>query len=130
MCGPNLMALITLMVGAYRLSRRDAVALCGDMLGIRISLGALSNVERNVSDMLAPAHTEAAELVHASDVKHADATGWFHKAAGRTLWVIASTMASVFHIVDDGTQARFEELMSTLKGVLITDRGSLCANVA
>lgn len=124
MCGPNLMAQITLMVGFYRLSRRDAVALCGDMLGVRISLGALSNVERRVSDMLAPAHTEAAKLVQAADVKHADATGWFHKSAGRTLWVIASTLASVFHIVGDGTQARFKELLGTLRGVLITDRGS------
>jgi transposase len=49
MCGPNLMALITLMVGVYHLSRRDAVTLCGDMLGVGISLGALSNVEGRVT---------------------------------------------------------------------------------
>lgn len=62
MCGPNLMALITLLVGVYQLSRRDAVTCVGDVLGIQISLGALGNVERRVADMLAPAQDEASVL--------------------------------------------------------------------
>lgn len=123
MCGPNLMALITLMVGVYQLSRRDALSFLGDVFGVRISLGALSNVEGRVAEMLAPAHEEAATLVKRARAKYADATGWFRKAAGRTLWVVASKMATVFHIVADGTQAQFEKLVGTL-GVLITDRGS------
>lgn len=124
MCGPNLMAHITLLVGVYHLSRRDAVTLCSDMFGVRISLGMLSKVEGVVAGMLEPAHTEAATLVHRARAKYADATGWFRNAAGRTLWVIASKLATVFHIVNDGTQERFRQLMGTLTGVLITDRGS------
>ena len=123
MCGPNLMALITLLVGVYHLSRRDAVACVGDVLGIPISLGALSNVEARVATMLAPAHQDASMLVKRAHAKHADATGWFRKAAARTLWVIGSKLATVFHIVPDGTRAEFKELIGTL-GVLITDRGS------
>jgi len=123
MCGPNLMALITLLVGVYHLSRRDAVACVGDVLGIPISLGALSNVEARVATMLAPAHQDASTLVKRARAKHADATGWFRKAATRTLWVIGSKLATVFHIVPDGTRDEFKELIGTL-GVLITDRGS------
>lgn len=123
MCGPNLMALLTLLVGFYRMSRRDAVSCVGDMLGIRISLGALSKVEGRVAVMLAPAHQEAAALVKRARAKYADATGWFRKATGRTLWVIASRLATVFHIVPDGTREQFRKLVGTL-GVLITDRGS------
>lgn len=123
MCGPNLMALITLLVGVYHMSRRDAVSCVGDVLGIPISLGALSKVEGRVAVMLAPAHQEAAVLVKRARAKYADATGWFRKATGRTLWVIASKLATVFHIVADGTRDEFQKLVGTL-GVLITDRGS------
>ena len=123
MCGPNLMALITLLVGVYHLSRRDAVACVGDVLNIPISLGALSNVEGRVAVMLAPAHHDASVLVKRARAKYADATGWFRNAAGRTLWVIGSKLATVFHIVPDGTREEFKSLIGTL-GVLITDRGS------
>lgn len=123
MCGPNLMALITLLVGVYHLSRRDAVSCVGDVLGVPISLGALSNVEGRVAVMLAPAHEDASVLVKRARAKYADATGWFRKTANRTLWVIASKLATVFHIVPDGTREEFKSLIGTL-GVLITDRGS------
>lgn len=123
MCGPNLMAIITLLVGVYHMSRREAVSCVGDVLGIPISLGALSKVEGRVANMLAPAHTEAAVLVKRARAKYADATGWLRKATGRTLWVIGSRLATVFHIVADGTRQEFKKLIGTL-GVLVTDRGS------
>ncbi len=123
MCGPNLMAFITLLVGVYHMSRRDAVSCVGDVLGVKISLGAVSKVEGRVAVMLAPAHEEAAALVKRAHAKYADATGWFRKAAARTLWVIASKLATVFHIVADGKREEFQKLVGTL-GVLITDRGS------
>jgi transposase len=123
MCGPNLVALLTLLVGVYQMSRRDAVTFASDVLGIRISLGALSKVEGRVAKMLAPAHTEASTLVKRARAKYVDATSWLRKAAGRTLWVIGSRLATVFHIVDDGTREELKKLVGTL-GVLITDRGS------
>lgn len=123
MCGPNLMAIITLLVGVYHLSRRDAVACIGDVLGIPIALGTLSKVEGRVAVMLEPAHKQAAALVKRARAKHADATGWFRKAASRTLWVIGSKLATIFHIVPDGSREEFRKLIGTL-GVLITDRGS------
>lgn len=123
MCGANLMAIITLLVGVYHLSRRDAVSCVGDVLGVPIALGTLSKVEGRVSAMLEPAHKQAAALVKRARAKHADATGWFRKAASRTLWVIGSKLATVFHIVADGTRDELQKLIGTL-GVLITDRGS------
>ena len=42
MCGPRLMALIGLLTGAYHLSRRQGTQLLSDVLGVRISLGALT----------------------------------------------------------------------------------------
>lgn len=42
--GPRLMAIMALLTGVYHLSRRKGVELLSDLLGIRVSLGALSAV--------------------------------------------------------------------------------------
>jgi hypothetical protein len=69
MCGPGLMALIALLTGDYKLSRRRAVSLLSDVLGIEISLGALSEVEGSVSEILEKPCDEAVQL----------AVAWFER---------------------------------------------------
>jgi transposase len=39
MCGPNLIAILSLLVGVYHLSRRQAARCVGDLLGVDISIG-------------------------------------------------------------------------------------------
>jgi transposase len=124
MCGPNLIAIITLLVGVYHLSRRQAATCVGDLLGIDLSLGLVSKLEKKVGAMLEPAHAEAARAVQRAPAKNLDATPWLRAGASETLWVIASKTAVVFHIVSNGTQALLEPLMGTLKGILMSDRGS------
>jgi transposase len=48
--GPRLMALMALLTGVYHLSRRRAVELLSDVVGVRVSTGALSAVEGRVSE--------------------------------------------------------------------------------
>ena len=124
MCGPNLIAIITLLVGVYQLSRRRAVACMGDLLGVDLSLGLVSKIEKQVGPMLAPAHDEASRAVQRASAKNLDATGWLRSGVGETLWVIASKTAVVFHIVSDASKATLKPLMGTLKGILMSDRGS------
>jgi transposase len=124
MCGPNLIAILTLLVGVYHLSRRQAVTCVGDLLGVELSLGLVSKLEKKVGAMLKPAHDEAARAVKSADAKNLDATPWLRSGVTETLWVIASKSAVVFHIVSNGTQALLEPLMGTLKGILMSDRGS------
>ena len=69
MCGPNLVAILTLLVGVYQMSRREAVSFASDVFGFRISLGALSNVEGRIAKMLEPAHTQASTLVKRARAK-------------------------------------------------------------
>ena len=54
----------------YHLSRRKAVGLLSDILGVRVSLGALSAVEARVSDAVQPAVDAAWERVAEAEVKH------------------------------------------------------------
>ncbi len=103
MCGPRLMALIALLTGIYRNSRRDAVKVLSDVLGVGISLGALSEAEARVSEAIAAPVEEARAYVSEQGVKHVDATGWRQAGKGRTLWTIATTLVTVFGITADGT---------------------------
>jgi transposase len=122
MCGPRLMALIALLTGAYHLSRRNTVALLDDVLGVRLSLGTVSNVESHVSDALAPAHAEALARVRQAKVKNLDATSWAQAGESRSLWTFASRLATVFVITLTATTDVVRELVGTVRGTLVTDR--------
>lgn len=124
MCGPQLMALISLLTGDYNMSRRRAVDLLNDVLGIEISLGALSQSEETVSDAVAGPVQEAREHVANEPIKHTDATGWRQGGQVRTLWTIATAAVTVFFVVPDGTMAGLRGLFAKIKGILVSDRGT------
>jgi len=123
MCEPGLVALIGLLTGDYNMSRRRAVGLLGDVLGIDISLGALSEAEETVSEALAAPAEEAREYVAEQPVKNSDATGWRQGGEARTLWTIATVYATAFFITKDGSTAGLRGLFAKIKGILISDRG-------
>jgi transposase len=124
MCGPGLTALIGLLTGDYNMSRRRAVRLLSDVLGIDISLGALSESEVDVSEAVAAPVEEARERVAEDPIKHSDATGWRQAGEARTLWTIASAAVTVFFITKDGSMTGLRGLFAKIKGILVTDRGT------
>jgi transposase len=65
---------VALLTGVYHLSRRAAVEVLRDVVGVQISLGALSAVEARVSDAVAPAVDEAWTQVRQAPVKHTEGT--------------------------------------------------------
>jgi transposase len=118
------MALIGLLTGDYNMSRRRAVTLLSDVLGIEISLGALSEAEERVSDAVAAPVAEVREHVADQPIKHSDATGWRQNGEARTLWTIASAAATAFFITPDGSMVRLRGLFAKIKGILVSDRGT------
>jgi transposase len=124
MCGPGLMALIGLLTGDYNISRRRAVSLLSDVLGIEISLGALSEAEERVSDAVAAPVAEVRDHVADQPIKHSDATGWRQNGETRTLWTIATSAATAFFITPDGSMAGLRGLFAKIKGILVSDRGT------
>jgi transposase len=119
--GPRLMAMIAFLTGVYHVSRRKTVVLLWELLGVRISLGALSAVEARVSDAIAPAVEDAWRRVSAGAVKHTDGTSWLQAGATRALWTIA-TKATVFKILADSSKATLKPLYGSLRGILVSDR--------
>jgi transposase len=124
LCGPRLSALIALLTGVYHMSRRNTAALLDDVLGVKLSLGGLSNVERKMSDALAPAHEQALACVRRARVKHLDATSWSQSGTQRSLWTFASRLGTVFVITVTATTEAVRELVGCVRGTLVTDRGS------
>ena len=73
----------------------ETVVLLWELLGVRISLGALSAIEARVSDAIAPAVEDAWKRVGAGAVKHTDGTSWLQAGATRALWTLATKAATV-----------------------------------
>lgn len=123
--GPRLMALLALLTGVYHLSRRRAVTLLQDVLGVRISLGAVSTVEARVSAAVEPAVKEAWSKIDDDAVKHADATSWLQAGKLRSLWTIATKWVTVFKILVNGSAETVKPIFGLCNGILVSDRGTV-----
>lgn len=124
MAGPRLTSLIALLTAMYQLSRRQTQSLLGDVLGIPLSLGVVSESEERISETVAPAVEEALDYASRQEIKHVDATGWRCAGEPRTLWTIATTMVTAFAITVDGTRAELRKLFKSICGYLVSDRAT------
>lgn len=125
--GPRLMGMVALLTGVYHVSRRRAATLLSDLVGVPISLGAISAVEARVSEAVEPPVAEAWRRVEGAPVKHTDGTTWLRAGAVLALWTIASTAATVFKIVADSSRATLAPLYGALRGILVSDRAKALA---
>lgn len=123
--GPRLTAVVAMLTGVYHLSRRATVRLIRDLLGVRISLGAVMAIEKRMSAHVAAAVEEAVEVARGSSVKHVDGTTWFQCGIMRSIWVLASNAATVFMVLKNGRAATLrDELLGHTRGLLVSDRAS------
>lgn len=122
--GPRLMAIVALLTGVYHLSRRRTASALSDLLGVRISLGAISAIEHRVSEAVAPAVSEAWAEVGRAQVRHTDGTGWIQAGVLLSLWTLATTTVTVFKIVANGSKKTLEPLYGKMKGILVSDRAT------
>ena len=97
--GPRLSAVVAMLTGVYHLSRRETVHLLWELLGVRMSLGSVSAIEKRVSEFVAPAVDEAWEKAREALVKHTDGTSWLRAGVMLSLWTLATTAVTVFKIV-------------------------------
>ena len=75
------------------LSRRETTRLLWELLGVRISLGAVSAIEKRVSESVAPVVDEIVEEARKAPIKHGDGTSWLRAAydsdsAIRPIWAL------------------------------------------
>ena len=96
--GPRLQALVALLSGRYRLSRREVVQLLGDVWGAAVALGSVVELEQATSAALAPVVAEAHTMAQHATVANVDETGWREGRRKAWLWVMVTTVLTVFRV--------------------------------
>ena len=81
--GPRLRAVLSVLVGAYRLGKRPVQQLVLDLLGLSISLGMISRLERQGAAELEAPVEELRRHVRDAASAHIDETSWRQGRASR-----------------------------------------------
>jgi transposase len=123
--GARLTAVIALLSGRYRLSRRDVRQLLQDLWEVRVSLGAVVRQEQAQSAALAPIVAEARAAVQQAEIVHVDETGWRQEQQRAWLWTVVTAGLTVFRIDRSRGGAVVEGLLGAeFAGVVGSDRWS------
>src|SRR6266567_3646461 len=88
--GPHLSAVTTLLSGCFRLSKREVQALLKALFNVEVSLGAVSDCEKEVSEALETAVDEAIAYAQAQPMANMDETGWKERRKLAWLWTLAT----------------------------------------
>ena len=125
--GVRFQAILALLTGRYRISRREAgeavVALFGQKA--EISVGTVSAMEKRTSEALAPAYDEALAKIQNADSVNADETSWRESNKLAWLWAAVTPLLKVFRIDKRRNRAAFRKLLFNFDGILGTDRFSV-----
>src|SRR5438045_2301483 len=123
--GARLTAVVALLSGRYRLSRREVQQLLRDLWAVRASLGAVVRQEQAQSAALAPIVEEARAAVQQADVVNMDETGWRQDKRRAWLWTVVTAELAVFWIDRRRSGAVVDALLgSDFAGVVGSDRWS------
>lgn len=124
--GPRLQAMMALLSGRFRLSRREVSEALVSLYGPKalLSLGTVATMEKLTSEALAASYEEALEAVRCSPVVNADETGWTETRKRAWLWCAVTDTLKIFRIDPNRSRAAFERFLGTFAGILGTDRWS------
>jgi transposase len=123
--GPRLQAMVSLLSGRYRLSKRDTAEVMGDFFQTDISTGSICALEQRTSVAISVPVEQAREYVKEQPTVHMDETGWREANKKAWLWVAATSLVTVFLIRRSrGGKVAKEMLGETFTGILNSDRWS------
>lgn len=123
--GPRLHAVATLLVGRYRLSRREAVACLAELGEVELSVGALARLEEATSTALAPVVDEVATAVQQASVANLDETGWWQGKTRHWLWTVVTDALTLFRLAPHRSAAVAQALLGPdWTGIVGSDRYS------
>jgi transposase len=96
--GPYLQAVLAMLAGAYRLSKRQIQQIVSDLFSLRISTGMVSKLERQSAEVLEAPYNELAASVHDAGVVNVDETSWRENRRKVWLWATVTKLVTVFTI--------------------------------
>jgi transposase len=123
--GPRLQGGAALLVGRYRLSRREAVACLAELGEVKLSVGALARLEQVTSAALAPVVDEVALAVQQAPVANLDETGWWQGRDRAWLWTMVTETLTLFRLDPHRSKAVAQALLGPeWTGIVGSDRYS------
>ena len=123
--GPRLLALVALLTGRFRMSRRDVEDYFRNVLGAPISLGCVKASEEVVSQSLAAPVEEATGAVQAAPAGNMDETGWRQENEKAALWIFNTPEIAVYRITAAKDGETFQEMLGNFQGILGSDRATI-----
>jgi transposase len=125
--GPNVISLVGLLMGRYRLSKRQVTQLLAECFGITMVASTVVNQQQVISQALAAPVAELEPVVKNEPVSNIDETGWRQVGAARRswLWTVVTPQVTLFRIAPSRSSQIARDLLGeTYGGVAGTDRCS------
>jgi transposase len=125
--GPNLVSLMALLMGCYRLSKRQVADVLANCFSIHLTASSVVNQQRVISQALARPVEELPWYVQHPAACNVDETSWRQadQAKHGWLWVVVTTLVTVCHIAASRSGAVARQLLGEDDdGVVGTDRYS------
>ena len=129
--GPKLTAVVAMLSGKYRLSRREVRQVVADLWQVAVSLGGVVRMQQVQSTALKPVYAEVRAAVPQAGVVNMDETGWREDKHRAWLWTVVTAALTVFHIDRSRGGAVVEALLGPeFVGVAGSDRWSAYSRFA
>jgi transposase len=125
--GPNVISLVGLLMGRYRLSKRQVTHLLAECFGITMAASTVVNQQQIISQALAAPVAELEPVVKNEPVCNIDETSWRQVGAAKRpwLWTVVTAHFTLFRIAPSRSSQIAKDLLGeTYGGVAGTDRCS------
>jgi transposase len=121
--GPRIAASVALLHGRYRLSDREIPDLLYDLFNLPLSLGSVVDLQHSCSLALAPVYSAIQTSVQQQAHLNIDETGWKEAGKRRWLWVVVSTVATLFQVASSRAGKVITTLLGEVfEGIVSSDR--------
>jgi transposase len=125
--GPNVISLVGLLMGRYRLSKRQVTQVLAECFGITMAASTVVNQQQVLSQALAEPVAELEPVVKNEPVCNIDETSWRQRGTAKRpwLWTVVTAHVTLFRIASSrSSQVARELLGENYGGVAGTDRCS------
>lgn len=98
--GPQVVSLMVLLMGVYRLSKRQVVRVLADCYGVEVAVSSVVNQQHAMSEALAAPVAAAQGYVQQQQACNVDETRWRQRGQPKTgwLWVAVTHLVTVFQV--------------------------------
>ena len=124
--GPRCSAWMGEVAGTYGNGRRMVQPVCGSVLGVSISLGAIQKVLDRVAQTIEPHDTAMALQARQAVGNSMDEMLWFCTHTLHELWGMASARVAFYMVYLRCSKEAFAALIDDWAGILVSDGYGVC----